>query len=196
MSSTERYAIVQITDLLQFAPVFEYWQRQITHGLLKYRLPDVLNPTMQDVREMIASPGNICFIVWDTEERTVAGEAMLNNFFGGTALMHFSVDPDYRKETALHMAREGLRQIFSLQFSGRHASLLSITGITPVTNRLSVNFLQKIGFSVKGRVDDSFILANYGGKAVDGVLLQLKRGDTEGWDRNKALTTDRPKVTM
>ena len=83
------------------------------------------------------------------------------------------------------MCREALQQIFEFKMPPLGEKLTTICGLSPITNRLSINFLKKIGFSVKCTLTDSFILAYRDNKVVDGVLVQIHREDMKKWVETK-----------
>jgi len=171
--------------LFEYVVVYQYWQDLITAGLLKYRIPDVKNASIQNVIEMLYNPQFCHIAVWDTEEVRVAGECALYFFHGRSAMMHYSVHPRYHGGEDLIMCREALQQIFEFNFPPLGEKLTTICGLSPITNKLSINFLKKIGFSVKCTLTDSFILAYRDNKVVDGVLVQIHREDMKKWVETK-----------
>jgi RimJ/RimL family protein N-acetyltransferase len=159
--------------LFQYHAVYQYWQDIIASGLIKYRIPEVKGPTIQNVMTMLYDRSFCHIAVWDTKENQVAGECALYHFVGRSALMHYSVHPSYHGNIGAVMCLEALEQIFTYPMPPLNLPLTAIRGISPVTNRLSINFLKKIGFSVKCILTDSFTLAYKDNQVVDGVLVEI-----------------------
>lgn len=176
--------------LFQYHAVYQYWKDVIDSGLIKYRIPEVKGPTIQNVMFMLHDKSFCHMVVWDTEDLCVAGECSLYHFVGRSALMHYSVHPSYHGNIGIAMCLEALEQIFRLPMPPLNKPLTAIRGITPVTNRLSINFLKKIGFSVKCTLTDSFVLAYKENQVVDGVLVEIHSEDiNNGWTKSKPVPT-------
>lgn len=176
-----RYFPLQINNPDLPLEVEHYWQDVLDKGLLKYRMPEVKDPDLDTVAEMISKPWNICFVVWDNALKRICADVMLNNFQGATAMIHFSIHPSYRGYTK-HLSRQTILHLFSIKNQNTGHRLASLVGLTPVTNRLAIKHLKNVGFSVKTVLSSSFILAYDDFRVVDGILSELRLEDTYTWE--------------
>jgi len=169
LQGPQRYQLF-ITKDFSVPGVEEYWQSLIDHDLLKYRIPEIFNPRLDDVLDMLEKPGQFCFGCVDLAEKRICGECMITGMQGLSAHIHFSVSPGYHGAKAQHMARSGAEQLFN---TGLH----SLIGCTPVDNRLAVRFIKKIGYVFKCYLTDVFVLAYADNKVCDGYISQLTADD-------------------
>ena len=80
-----------------------------------------------------------------TEYGTPVGVFWLNGFTGKTAQMHFCIYPERHAE-AVDIGRAAMDWLDSLGW------LKSVVGITPVTHRHVMPYIQALGFQVIGKV--------------------------------------------
>jgi hypothetical protein len=156
--------------------VKNYWFDLYRADLLKYRLCDVKNPLLKDVKEMIDSPSTICFYCFDFREERVCGEVMLNNWTGALSQVHFSIHPDYKGQKAVDIARSGAEQLFNIVLpTGKRCKTL--VGMLPVTNRLAIALTRKVGYVFKTILTNCFLLSYADDAIVDGYVTQLTEED-------------------
>ena len=74
-------------DQLQY-----YWQLLAMHDMLRWRFPDIEDPTWSDVQQVIGRNGqNMYYLVNGAGE--ILTEVTLDRTLGKTALLHFSISP-------------------------------------------------------------------------------------------------------
>lgn len=150
-----KYRLVNL-GFLDYVRVVQYWQDIVDADLLKYRLPEVENPSMLDVGGMLKRNGNQSFYVVD-EDDNILLESMLTNTQGLIAHIHFSLHPSCNGKKGVEVAMEGLAQYFDLdntKYEGH--KLRCLVGMTPVSNRLAVAFAKRVGFKKVDIIEDVF----------------------------------------
>jgi hypothetical protein len=172
MDTASRYVRLNIIDLSDYR-VVDYWKTLQHKGLLKYRINEVPNPTLRDVREMVEDKeNNMCFVMWDPMKKRVCADTMLNNFRGLCAQVHFSIHPDYHGREAIRICKEGAEQHFGLVANESGQRLTTLVGLTPANNRLAVKLIQKVGFKIVDVIENLFynkVSNNY----INGILSKL-----------------------
>lgn len=131
---------------IEFWQAEAYWKKIIERDLLKFRLPDVVDPTIKDVMEMSKIPSNICYYLVDPLSKIIVAEAMLNGVQGLCAYLHFSFNPDFHGVEAVRIANIALSHIFEIRHKVSDRQLRTLIGMTPLSNRLAIKFLHKLKF--------------------------------------------------
>ena len=193
-TSRSRFQLVP-TKTLPIDEVINYWRLIEEADLLKYRLPDVHAPSLQDVRDMICDPKNACFSVVDTTPHlhpipklhgakgdvlrsSIAADIMLNAVQGAAAQLHFSVNPDYHGRLSTLVGKQGVYQTFELRRQDHpNIRLRTLIGLTPITNKLALRLVKNVGFKRMCVLTNAYRLAYSDDAIVDCVVSQLT--DTE-----------------
>jgi len=166
----------RLANILAVEPekVREYWEDVKAKDLLKYRIPETLNPTVNDAMEMVVRMRQSTFAVLDSTGRMI-GECMLENFQGLCAMSHFSVRPEAQGSTAVAMAKSTISQLFSLKRSTDKTLpyIESLLGLTPLSNKLALRFARNIGYRKLCVIPNSYWLA-YKQKFEDAQLSILE----------------------
>lgn len=143
-----------------YAVTDTYWQTLLDTGLLHFRLPEVLQPTLQTVHEMHRIPSNIVFYGFDTDKSQICCEFMLCNFSGLTAQIHFSSHPDYRGNKNISLASQASNWLLGLKRKEDTRPLVrALWGMTPAHNRLAVRLIQKAGYEIKFTLPEAMYIA-------------------------------------
>lgn len=171
--TTDRYFMCETLGMKKGDPVYCYWMALIESGLIRHRLPEDADPGIEDIHFMLGASGTQCYGVFDKASGDMVGEAMLTNFQGRSAMLHFSFHPSKFGSEALEISKFAERELFKCRYPDG-STLRTLIGLTPATNRLAIRFLQKAGFTIKTTLTDAFILGNDGDRIVDGVLSQLR----------------------
>lgn len=109
-----------------------------------------------------------------TVESYIKGLAWLTNFEGCTARAHFTTLCHPSPADAAGMGRHFLRWVLTAEVDGR-PWLRTLVGVTPVTNRLALNFATKrLGFRPLGVIPDAVLVD---GRPVDAVVTTINRRD-------------------
>lgn len=175
LNLVKRYHMLHINKLSDYT-VVDYWQTLLEKGLLAQRLYDTVDPKLSDVEEMLASPDNLCYIMWDAKERKVCADTMINNIRGLVAQVHFSMHPDYFGKETVRIAKEGVEQHFLTKIRPTGEYIQTLFGITPVRNRMAVRFIQKVGFKPICQFEKVCYMADLN-QHEDGLLTQLNVKD-------------------
>lgn len=156
-----------------------YWETLLEADTLKYRLCDIIKPSMYNVRLMTGRPFIQQYYIWDnaTQPRPmITGEFMLENFTGKAAQVHFSMHPGnafrYSVETAKKFT-DLVLNFWTLRRDPTKPFLKTMYGLTPVTNRVASFFNQRVGFKKIGIIPSGM---KDRGKIVDGILTIKERG--------------------
>lgn len=151
---------------------YGYWREVMEAGLLKFRLPDVVDPTIEDVAEMVKYKSNISYYLRDSRTGYVYTECMLNNMQGLSAYMHFSMNPKFKGAAGLAFAEFTLGEMFKLQHDVSGRTLRTFIGLTPITNRLAIRFLHKLKFKKLDIISEVYYNKSIG-KYTDGYVSKL-----------------------
>ena len=167
-----KYILVPIYSV-EPEKVEEYWRDVKDNGLLKYRLPDVLNPTVKSAMDMVVRMYRSCFAVLSSEKKMV-GECTLENFQGQCAMVHFSMHPSQRGK-AVQVAKEAAEQLFLLKRSTDPdvPYVSSLIGLTPVSNKLAVRFIKAVGYKPIAVLKKAYWLS-YKNAFDDGLMTILE----------------------
>jgi len=171
LAVANRYIRYRVFDLSNYA-VVKYWEDLLAANLLKDRLCDTLEPNLKDVKEMLTIKNNLCYIMWDTVNKKVCADTMLNNISGLVAQVHFSMHPDYFGPATVRIAKEGCEQHFNTAVGGPDYYISTLVGITPVTNRKAICFIRKVGFKQVCELENVLYLPNED-RYVNGCLSKL-----------------------
>lgn len=172
-----QYALVH-HSLVSEEKQIEYWQALIDANLLKYRMADVKNPTLDDVQKMVENPNNSTFYIFDLRHETppncpIVMEGMLNNPQPPCTQTHFSAHPSLHRHDLIQAGRQAIQQVFNLRFNNPPILIQSVIGITPVTNRLALRFVRNMGYTEKCVLTKAFSLAYSDDAVADAILSQL-----------------------
>jgi hypothetical protein len=157
----------------------KYFGDLVEADLLKYRIPEVKNPTVETAIKMIANKRSHNFFMQDTNTGDFVGEFMTADFRGLAAAIHFSTHPSLWGRNSIAAAKAAIDWLFSLTSQKPYSRpyVKTLIGLTPVSNRLAVRFLKKVGFEIKTIIPDSYYLA-YDNK-YDDAVLSLKTSDSQ-----------------
>lgn len=178
--ATERYHFVECTTLRNTF-VEEYWEALLRSGRLRWRFPEVRNPTLKDVADLIGFPYARTFLAYDALFDRVAGETTVERLNGLSTMVHLSIHPSYYGDDAVEMARAGARFLFSNLTHPEGRNLTTLIGLIPESNRLAQRFTEKVGYERKTILTNAFILANNDNKLDNGILFQLTSESIHGW---------------
>ena len=129
-------------DQLQY-----YWQLLAMHDMLRWRFPDIEDPTWSDVQQIIGRNGqNMYYLVNGTGE--ILTEVTLDRTLGKTALLHFSMSPLLHPHKKLLLGRFMPWQILTQWKDGNGEPYVeTLLGMTPVSNKAACRFVKKCGFT-------------------------------------------------
>ena len=167
-----QYQLIHLHDA-EVTDVIQYWQDLLDRDVLKYRIPEVLHPTLSTVQDMLRRMHNSCFVAVD-ENRKIVGECMLDNFQGLCAMVHFSIHPHCYGRKGVQIAVESSKQLFKLRRDNSKIPYVqTLLGVTPVSNKLATRFIQKVGFKKVHTLRNAFWLA-YNKSYDDGLVTVLE----------------------
>ena len=172
----ERFILVPTLDIDYPKGVREYWQTIYDSGLLKLRMADRENPTLENVERMLKERSTLKFTTYDLKEKRFCADCLLNNIRGLSAFAHFSVHPAYKGMLGVNIARAGAEQIFTLTDTKTNRTIDTLIGSTPVTNKLAIKFIKKVGYKEKCILTNTYFLASTG-TITDSLITQLRKGE-------------------
>lgn len=129
-------------DQLQY-----YWQQLYMHDLLRWRFPEIAEPTWTDVQQIIGRHGeNMYYLV--NREQEILTEVTLEHAEFKLARLHFSISPGLRPEEKLFVGKFVPWQILMRWKNKQNEPFLeTLIGMTPRSNRAACIFVKKCGFS-------------------------------------------------
>ena len=151
--------------------------KMLKQGLVKKTFPAGLILTNHDWMELVKNKAHIVHII--TNEKTVVAVTWLSNIGHNHAFCHFCVFREGWGKSK-HMARELLKKLFSYKGHGGEPLFDVICGRTPANNRLALKMLERVGFTIIGKIPD-ICLDVYDCGKVDAVFSYIKREATHGW---------------
>jgi len=182
-SGCDRYILVEIFDLKSNS-VLDYWNTIIDSGLIRSRFPEMENPTIKNVEQMIKNPNSKVFLSFDPVLERFCGEVTLDGFQGLTACVHLSIHPEYFGRKAVDIGKDGAQQLFRLQ-NKEGINLKALLGLTPENNKLALRFIKRVGFKIMTILSGSFIMPDESRTQINGVVSQLTRsglyGNPDNW---------------
>jgi hypothetical protein len=180
------FAIIPVFDVPPTL-VINYWQRLIDSDLLRYRLCDVENPTIDDAKGLMSHNGVSMFMVWDHILKDLRAEFALTNFTGKAAMVHFSMHPDNEPQRSMHYARTVTDIVLNEWGEKDNPSapfLYALYGLTPVTNRAACAFVQRVGFKKTGILPMG--QRQNGNSYVDAMItIKERKNGREGVERQQ-----------
>jgi len=153
----------------------QYWLSLKMYDLLKYRLCEVHDPDWPDIIHMYNDSSMVFFSVIDTTNKRMVAECALERFVGLSALIHYSIHPEYHGKKGLTLAKESIQQLFSYKRKDGSPWVSTLIGLTPESNRLAIRHIQKVGFKIQCTIPKAFYLA-YSNK-FDNAVLSICEGD-------------------
>lgn len=193
MNEEARFIALLPRDV-QYAARMRYWEELLRADLLKYRLADVRNPGMEHACWLESQYSNTIFFCFDLHLQKIIGEMTLEGLNGASSRVHFSVLPAIRGESAVTAALVLHDFVFALkrvpldpqtpQEGPRQPYVETLVGVTPVSNRLAVRFIQRVGFKPIGIIPKAVDLA-YRGIIDDGLLSIKTRQEVPTWAQEK-----------
>jgi hypothetical protein len=178
--TADKYILVPTNHIDEFPWVRPYWEDMIRFNLLIPRMPECLNPIIKDVEQTLKSTAAKCFSCVDLMKRRMCGDVMLTDFKALSAQVHFSIHPDWYGQSVT-IARCGAEQLFRIVETRTGNRLTTLIGVTPVTKKLAIRMLKKVGFVEKGILTNVYLFANDENTITDGLLTQLTPNDLR-WD--------------
>ena len=173
MSSTSRIAA---SPVISDEEIRILWAKVHRDGIKEVLFYDAEIDTEEDFFKLIESPyGHFYSITVDGE---IAGMFWLNGWEGYAARVHYCFFREYYRR-CMEIASEGLRHIFSMNRQDGTPYVKTLYGVTPVTNRLSIKFLQKCGFTVIGEVPDVCFIKRENA-SVAGVVSYITKEMADG----------------
>jgi len=134
---------------LDYTKGLAYWKDLEKSDRLKYRMCDISTPNMEAVHRLLWYHGHNLYYVQMQDD--IVGEFMLNNFTGKAAQIHFSTHPKLHMKVGIPLIKSVIEDIFKWKSSDTEEPyLLSLYGLTPVTNRAACIIVLKVGFKKKG----------------------------------------------
>lgn len=166
--------------------VIAYWKALLANDTLKYRVCNVVDPGLKDVRYMLQQPYIQHYYVLDTDLGYITAEFMLENFTGKAAQGHFSVHPENDTAYSIEVATRCNSDIVN-KWKAKDGGpfLKTIFGLTPVGNRVARLFNYKVGFRTVGIIPDAMMDR---GKIVDALLVIKTRATAQPSASPKART--------
>lgn len=174
----ERYIFIKSTTKGHLGRmVHRYWLDLVEADLLKYRMPDCLNPGMVDVHRMLTYKKAYFLICYDQLHFRICGECMLTDVNGLSTQVHFSIHPKYHGKESYKIGQAGARHIFSMTKKGEQM-FTTLIGVIPVVNKLARRWTEKVGYTYKTTLTN-VMKCGYadGGSIQDGAVYQLVDGD-------------------
>ncbi len=154
----------------------QYWLSLKMHDLLKYRLCEIHEPDWPDIISMYNQKGMAFFSVIDKNTNRMVAECALEHFVGLSAMIHYSIHPEYHGKQAITLAKESIQQLFSFRRQDNSPWVSTLIGLTPESNRLAVRHIQKIGFKIQCTIPKAFYLAYL--DKIDNGILSICEGES------------------
>lgn len=152
--------------------VDDYYFMLKEQRLLEYAFFDGSAKTETDFAKTIVNPMVIFAFIYDDPNGFPVGHVHLTNVVGYCAMGHFCILRDYHKYS-IEIAKDSIEGVFSLKRTDGSPFLLNILGITPVSNKAAINFIQKIGFKPLCTLRKACMMF-YKNKYEDGLLTRLE----------------------
>ena len=131
-----------------------YWNTLIAGRLVQARFFETPVVSIKTIQGILDTTG-LTFYAFDQEAQKICGEFTLCNWLGLAAQIHFSLHPEYFGNPGVELAKQSCDWAKTIMREGLEYPLVdSFYGITPVTNKLAIRFIQKAGFDIK------FVLPN------------------------------------
>jgi len=154
----------------QLAALEGYWRKLSNAGLHRQRFHAGGVNSAAEFIEAVLAEHSLFFIVYDVKTKDVYGECTLNGFMGKTAQIHFSVMPEFFRQS-IEITRIVLTLLFGLvDANDDKPAVTTLIGVTPETNRLAIKFIQKVGFKHVITIPD---MCNVHGILVPGFITKL-----------------------
>ena len=154
----------------------DYFQALVDYDLLKERLCNIIDPSWSTVKILLERYGQqIYFVVDPAQDCKILGEFLLESFIGKAAQIHFSVHPENNFSFSLEMCRYTMDRVlnkWSCRGNKDEPYLLTLYGLTPVTNRAACIFVLRAGMKKVGILPNSI---NYKGAVVDSMVTTRVR---------------------
>ena len=124
-----------------------YWQSLYMHDMLRWRFPDIKEPTWTDVQQVIGRNGeNMYYLVDSTGE--ILTEITLELTLGKMALLHFSIRPLLHPRQKLFLGKFIPWQVLTKWHDDQGKPFVeTLLGMTPRSNRAACMFVKKCGFT-------------------------------------------------
>jgi len=174
VDNTTIYAVFPVYELPE-SLIKEYWQRIKDADLLRHRLCDVFEPSVQDAMNLVDLMGSSMYFLVNNNCELVA-EFSLTNFTGKAAMVHFSMNPENKPQQSLFYGRTATDQVLNQwgeQDNPAAPYLYSLYGLTPVSNRAACAFVQRVGFKKIGTLPGGQRVN--GGDCVDAMITIKER---------------------
>jgi len=144
----------------------DYYAKMDDQGLIEDAFPDGSMTSIAGFMAMCNELSSSVIFARDITTGEVAGHCYLTEQRGLACQVHFAVLKGFHGPIAITMAKDIARQVF------KHSSLKTLVGLTPVTNRLALRFIDRVGYKVIGIIPYTYYIAKID-EYVDGVLSTL-----------------------
>lgn len=169
----ENITIIPVS-LLPEDVVETYWQTLYMENTLRFRLCDTIDPTFEDVKDIIRRAHGQMYMVIDITTKEAVAEFMLENFTGRSAQVHFSMHPRNNFKDSIKIGNYAndtvLNEWIHPEYNGPY--LESLFGLTPVTNRAACLFIRRCGYKKIGVLPKGI---KDRGKIVD-AMITIREG--------------------
>jgi hypothetical protein len=120
--------------------ITRYYDSLEEDGVLSKCFHDIAVESVQDFTDVVFNPQNLFYLIVDMEDGsfTPVGHAMLTNFYGKAAMVHFSIIKARWGQEARRIAEESLNQVSRI--------IPNLIGIIPTSNRIALAFARRMGF--------------------------------------------------
>ena len=105
--------------------------------------------TLGEFVRQVRSQGTHFFVIKANDD--TAGMFWLNGWEDYAARIHYIFFKRYYRY-CLHIAKEGLKRLMALERADGTPFVKVLIGVTPISNRLAVKFLQKVGFIINTEI--------------------------------------------
>ena len=173
--STGAFRVVPLLSL-QPDQVQYYFQTLYSHGTLKFRFPDIIDPTWSDVIGVIQRMGQGMYLIQRQADESVAAEFTLENFTGRAAQSHFSTSPESTTKERIAVGRYAAQFTLTRRNELGEYWLDALYGLTPLSNRAACIFAIKIGYKRQGILPSGLMVD---GKPED-CMISVRTRDEDG----------------
>ena len=172
-----RYTIQPLKVVLPFR-VYQYVTSLAAKDLLKYRLNDIKNPTIEDMHRMIEDNSMLEHFVTDLETELIVSEFNVTPVSGKMGIIHFSAEPSVSFKRSIELGSWITNRVLTEWKSGESLDepyLTSLVGLTPARNRQAVLYVRKCGFERVAEIHEG---CYYHGEP-DTAVMTIKRIKTQ-----------------
>ena len=175
MTNSERYQIVAIngqSDSTCRALARMYFAQLLADDLAKHAFYDGYVTDPEQFVSLSLDPYILLFIVVDMDLRIPAAHFHLTSFTGRSAMVHFSLSKSIHGTRGRKLTIHTLGEIFKMTRKDGSPLVTSLTGLTPLSNKLACRFIKQVGFEPKFTLKDSCAFAD--GHHEDGLVTLME----------------------